>query len=225
MLKTMLSHDEARRFYDSFGAKQDKQMYEEAAIRDLLEHAQLERAKKIVEFGCGTGKLAARLLEDIVAEDCQYTGIDLSSTMIDLCRQRTARFSPRAKCFQNQGAPKIAIADQSADRLISTYVLDLLTGEDAAALCSEAYRVLVPGGLLCLASLAEGTTLASRTVATLWDRLFRLKPSLVGGCRPIRLTQHLHPEQWDVFHRSLVVSYCVPSEVVVARRLPAGVTS
>lgn len=215
----MLSYNEAKIFYDSFGTKQDKQLYEEAAIVDLLEHGEFDTAKNIVEFGCGTGKLAARLLKNVLSSDCHYICIDISQTMVDLCRQNITPFSARAKCCENDGTPKIAVPDQSADRFISTYVLDLLTEKDVMNLQGEAYRILLPGGYLCLASLTHGITFTSRIVEFFWNCLYKLKPSIVGGCRPINLKSYLQSDKWRIIHDSIIVSYGVPSEVLIAIRL------
>ena len=56
---TTLSHEEAQRFYDRFGAKQDWQrFYEDRAISELVAHGALADAQSVVEFGCGTGRIA-----------------------------------------------------------------------------------------------------------------------------------------------------------------------
>ena len=167
----MLTYDEARRFYDAFGEKQDKQFYEQAAINNLITKGKLCEAINIVEFGCGTGRLASRILECTPSNGCSYTGIDISQTMIGLCQDNIARFSERAKCYKNMGEPKIDAPDQSADRFLSTYVLDLLTEKDATILLNEAYRILLPGGYLCLASLTHGSSPVSHVVEFLWNSL------------------------------------------------------
>lgn len=51
----MLTYGEARKFYDAFAEKQDKQFYEESATNLLLEQGRFDKANSIVEFGCGTG--------------------------------------------------------------------------------------------------------------------------------------------------------------------------
>ena len=61
-----LTSSKIRDFYDAFGKKQDKQFYEDAAIDHLIEHGEFEKAGYVVEFGCGTGKLASRLLTEIL---------------------------------------------------------------------------------------------------------------------------------------------------------------
>lgn len=43
-------------------------------------------------------------------------------------------------------------------------------------------------------------------------------PSLVGGCRPIELTDLVTGPAWSLRHREVLVSFGVPSEVVVAER-------
>lgn len=215
----ILTYDEAKRFYDSFGKKQDKQFYEEPAINELIEYGKFDRAKNIVEFGCGTGKLASRLLKRVLPNDWHYTGVDVSQTMIALCQKNIEQFSKRAKCYKNEGAPKIILPDQSADRFISAYVLDLLTEKDVLTLLNEAYRILVPGGYLCVAGLTHGVTFTSRIVEFLWNSLYKLNPYIVGGCRPINVTTHIQSDKWHIIHDSIVVSYGIPSEVIIARRL------
>lgn len=59
----VLTRSQARRFYDHFGAKQDSQaFYEDAALDDLMRHADCAQAQSVFEFGCGTGRFAAQLL-------------------------------------------------------------------------------------------------------------------------------------------------------------------
>ncbi len=59
----MLTRDEARAFYDRFGRKQDWQsIYEGRALRDLIRGGAFERARSVLEIGCGTGSFAAELL-------------------------------------------------------------------------------------------------------------------------------------------------------------------
>jgi ubiquinone/menaquinone biosynthesis C-methylase UbiE len=215
----MLGYAEARKFYDAFGERQDKQFYEEAATNLLLEYGEFHKARSIVEFGCGTGKLASRLLNGIVPDDCQYLGLDISQTMIRLCQDNINPFAERAACQQTNGEPVINMPDQSTDRFVSLYVMDLLSEEDTISLLKEAQRILTPGGYLCLASLTHGTTLISGAVAFIWRCLYKLKPSFVGGCTPINLTRFLDEEKWEIGTDTIVVSFGVPSQVVIATRV------
>ena len=59
-----LSHSQAARFYDVLGARLDTQaFYEDAVLHELVGHLDLNVCQAVVEFGCGTGRLAAELRE------------------------------------------------------------------------------------------------------------------------------------------------------------------
>ncbi len=215
--QTVLTTAEARAFYDRFGRKQDSQgFYENPALDDLVASSRFREAQNAFEFGCGTGRFAARLLEKELPASATYLGCDLSAVMVALAEERLDAFAGRATVVQSDGAIRFPLSDRSVDRVVSCYLLDLLSGADIAAFLAGARRVLRPGGLLCLVSLTEGVSAWSRIVIALWMALFRLRPSLVGGCRPIRLEAYPDTETWQVLHRRVVAPFGVPSEVPVA---------
>lgn len=212
----MLPPAAVKAFYDRFGARQDKQaFYEDRALNDLLAHAALPLAHHIVEFGCGTGRFAQRLLA--AAPDARYTGCDVSTTMVTLAERRLAAFRERAAVrLQPEGSVVLSEGDQSADRLVSTYVLDLLPEAKIRAFLAEARRVLTPGGRLCLAGISPGFTLRSRLLMAGWAALWRVAPGVVGGCRPISVAAFVRGADWTLEHVRRVESWGVTSEVVVA---------
>jgi ubiquinone/menaquinone biosynthesis C-methylase UbiE len=215
-----LSRQQARRVYDRIGRFQDSQaFYEDRAIEIMVRHGRFATAGRVFELGCGTGRLAHRLLSEELPPDATYRAIDISPTMVGLASERLAPFGERAIVLPCDGSPPTAEADASCDRFVSTYVLDLLSEEDIVAVLREAHRILEPGGLLCLASLAKGSGLASRTVIGIWSALHRLSPSLVGGCRALELSDWLPASDWKVVHRERVEPFAVPQEAVVAERV------
>ncbi|MBI5518376.1 MAG: class I SAM-dependent methyltransferase [Deltaproteobacteria bacterium] len=221
MVRT-LSHSQARAFYDRFGAKQDLQgWYEDAAVDDLVAHLSLGDARHVAEFGCGTGRLAARLLASQLPPWARYTAADQSATMVGLARDRTRGDSTRCQVTQGDGTPRWPVDDGAADRLLSTYVTDLLSDEDITALLTDAWRALAPGGLLGLVSLTRGEGVLSRVVTGLWETAHRLNPVWVGGCRPLALRGYL-PDRWTVTHHRVLTVLGLGSEVLVARKVDAG---
>ncbi len=222
-MKQVLSPAAAQAYYDGFGKKQDSQgFYEDPALDDLIAHADFQDTQNIFEFGCGTGKLAARLLEKHLPASASYLGCDVSPVMVDLAKQRLAAYDTRAQVTLSDGTVQLPCSDHSVERVVSTYVLDLLSEADIRRFFGEAHRVLVPGGKLCLASLTRGVNLPSRIVSSLWMNVFRLKPAIVGGCRPIRLDSFVDDETWRVIHLKVVTPFGVPSEVLIlaAQRTP-----
>lgn len=215
----VLTRSRARKFYDRFGRKQDAQaFYEDAALEDLIAHGEFEHAESVFEFGCGTGRFAARLLADQLPASSSYLGVDLSETMIEIARERVDPYGERARVIQSDGGMYFPLADQSVDRVVSTYVLDLLSEDDIRAVLAESWRVLTPGGKLCLVSLTQGVTLLSRMVCGLWWSVYRMRASLTGGCRPIRLHAFFEPGSFSIDYHSVVTPYGVPSEILIASR-------
>jgi len=207
---------EIQAFYDSFGKKQDTQsFYEDSALDELIAHAHFAEAEKVFEFGCGTGRFADRLLAEHLSSSATYLGCDLSSTMVGLAKEQLAKYAERAQVLQSDDKMIFSLPDNSVDRVVSTYVLDLLSEMDIEAFLREAHRVLNNEGKLCLVSLTKGTTFLSRAVSAVWDGIFRLRPALVGGCRPISLTRHIDPTHWELEYQNVVIAFGVPSEVLI----------
>ena len=201
----MLNPDEAKRFYDRFGTKQDRQgFYEDRALDELIEASRLEEAQAVVEFGCGTGRLATRLLDELLPTGAKYTGFDISTTMVSLAEERLEPFGDRATVSLTEGSVALPLPDGCCDRFISTYVLDLLPEQTVRECIEEARRLLVPEGLLCLTGITYGSGPLSHVTMSIWRALHRLRPHLVGGCRPIRLQPFITPPDWSVLHHATI---------------------
>ncbi len=212
-----ISKDEARRFYDKFGAKQDRQgFYEDEPLDRLIELGRFSEAQCVFELGCGTGRLAARLLSDHLPESARYIGVDLSPTMVRLAKDRLAPFGERCEVHASDGEFEISRYGGPFDRVVSTYVLDLLSLADIQNCLTAAHAAMAEGGLFCHAGLTRGTGPVSRTTSALWTLVHRINPMLVGGCRPLTLADLMPESQWQLMHREVVVSAAIPSEVIVS---------
>jgi ubiquinone/menaquinone biosynthesis C-methylase UbiE len=211
-----LSPEQARRFYDRVGRLQDTQRaYERPALGALADAGGFEQAHAVLEFGCGTGRLAADLMARLPM-DARYVGLDSSKTMVRLARQRLRRFGARATVTQSDGSMRLPFDDRSFDRVVATYVLDLLSPDDSRELLAEAHRVLQPEGRLCLASLTRGRSGAPRRLTKTWEWVAARRPVLTGGCRPVELRKLLLGSAWTIDFRRVITVRWVPSELVVA---------
>eukprot|EP00891_Asterochloris_glomerata_P008390 jgi/Astpho2/8390/Aster-x0808 len=113
------------------------------ATTALLQTAALSKVSSVFEFGCGAGGLAARLLAAELPQAATYFGVDQSSTMTELAQARLQKFGSRGRVQLVSGDPLDAgdgLADGSCDVFLSTYVLDLLSEEDVAAVLQLAWR-------------------------------------------------------------------------------------
>lgn len=204
-------------FYDAFGAKQDTQKYyEDAALVDLKEHAHFETARGVAEFGCGTGRFAEDLLTNHLPPEATYWGCDVSNTMFQLSQKKLAHFGARAMLWKSSGEITLPLENDSMDRFVSNYVLDIFSAEEIRAVLGEAKRVLKADGLLCLTGLTYGKGLFSKIVTAFWNLGYSLNPKWVGGCHPVALQEFL--KEWEVVHHNVVVAWGISSEAVVARK-------
>jgi len=211
-----LSHADVETFYDAFGARQDGAgYYEDVTLAELKRFAKFESATSIIEFGCGTGRFAEEMLSSNAAS---YWGCDVSATMIELSRKRLAKFGERATLVKSAGETILPLQDESCDRFVSNYVLDILSADEIESVLGEAQRILKPNGLLCLSGLTFGKGVFSKAWTAFWNLRFDLNPKWVGGCRPVVLTEFL--DGWESVHHDVVTARGISSEVVIARNGP-----
>jgi SAM-dependent methyltransferase len=211
-----LSPDEARTTYNRIGRLQDWQsFYEAAPIRDVIDHGSFEVAAAVYELGSGTGAFARELLEAHLPPDARYVATDISERMIELSTRRLARWSDRCTLELVDGTLPLPGDDHRFDRFVANYVFDLFDEPYTEGILAEARRLLTTDGLLCAVSLTSGSTRVARAVCGSWNRLWSRAPALLGGCRPIDLGSLLG-DQWAIVHQRTLVTWGVPSEVIVA---------
>ena len=213
----LLTRSEARAVYDRIGRGQDTQaFYEDPALDALIAHADFGGAQSILEVGCGTGRLADRLLRTHCPPSARYVGVDLSPRMVAIARDRLASFGERATVVETDGSFGFDVPDGTLDRVVATYVLDLLSEVDIRSFLTEAHRLLRSSGRLCVAGLTWGDDLLAGLVSRGWAAVHALRPDWVGGCRPLRMREFITNEAWVVSHHEVVRAWGIPSEVLVA---------
>jgi SAM-dependent methyltransferase len=150
------------------------------AERVFLERFDERLRGRVLEIGCGAGRLTGHLLG--IAESVH--GIDISPRMVEHCRRAYPRGTYSVLDLRNLGE----LEEDSADAVIATYnVLDVLGDTERRRVLGEIRRVLVPDGLLMMSAhnlaflprLREPTDLRGRTPIRSAGRLvlmpFRLR--------------------------------------------------
>lgn len=115
--------------YDSVWSTSTRQF-----IPPLLEAAEVEKVS-LLDVGCGPGYVSAAAAE----RGAFPTGLDFSREMIAIAQKMFPRIAFRAGDAQNLPFP-----DASFDRVVANFAL--LHVADPERACSEAHRVLKPGG-------------------------------------------------------------------------------
>lgn len=214
-----LTVDAARAHYDALGQGQDREMrYAAPAFQRLMDNLDLSRVAQVIELGAGTGALAEMMLSQHLPATARWTGLDISQTMRDLAVHRLRAFHRRIELRASHGDGSLPVADQSADLVVATYVLDLLPPSAIECFLTDAARVLQPGGVLAIAGLAPATLSLAGVNMAVWTVVHRLMPQRVGGCRPVRIDRRLPDPVWQVDHRSTVRAAGIQSAVLIAHR-------
>ena len=83
-------------------------------------------------------------------------GVDLSETLLDEARSRLAAVAAHTGVvLERSGATTLPFVDASFDAVLSNGMAKYLDDADLRRFCSEAFRVLAPGGRACVAEFAR----------------------------------------------------------------------
>ncbi len=126
---------------------------QEAILETTLAAAELGPGERLVDVGCGTGKLAvaaAGRLGDRYGRPSHVLGIDATPGMIDLALKRAHDAGVAAE-FQVGIAEALPLPDGAADAVTSSYFFHHLPSDVKPEALREMWRVLAPGGRLVIA--------------------------------------------------------------------------
>ena len=127
---------------------------QEAILRATLEAAEFRPGERLLDVGCGSGKLAraaARTLSrnDVGAAAGDVLGIDATPGMIRIAR-KAALAERSAARFEVGVAEALPMADGAVDAVTSSFFFHHLPSEVKRQALREMWRVLAPGGRLVI---------------------------------------------------------------------------
>lgn len=114
----------------------------------LIDKAELARAERVVDVGCGTGK-APIAVADRDLPGGEVCGIDASAEMIALAR-KAAREAGADVAFRQCAMEDLPLAHGSFDVVLSCQALHHVPRDSELQALSEMWRVPRPGGRLVL---------------------------------------------------------------------------
>lgn len=113
-------------------------------VREIVEQAELSLGDRVLDFGCGAGRLSNALAEHVD----QVVGIDIAESMVEKAR-KIARFPDRIE-FVHYDGTRLPFPDCSFDSAVSLIVLQHARPAVQMAALLELLRVVRPGGVLVL---------------------------------------------------------------------------
>jgi SAM-dependent methyltransferase len=114
----------------------------------LLQKEGLKPGYTIVDFGCGTGRLAVHAIPWL-ANDGRYVGIDISKTMLAQARVMIGEKVSSHCCsveFLHQTTPNFPLPEKSVDMICAFSVFTHMEHEDSYRYLRGARRIIKEGG-------------------------------------------------------------------------------
>ena len=183
--------------------------YERPSNREALRGPIMEKARKIIDVGTGTGYLLSRLVK-VTCDYQDILAVDLSDQMIRNSKnyllkhdQLTSRLG-----FVKGDCRSLPWEDETFDLYVSSYLFDLLPEQELTETIREMERVLKPDGyaiLITMTTELHDVSFWARTLYRVMNELYCLGYTngrwnviwkfLFAGyaphCRPINLGSHL----------------------------------
>lgn len=115
-------------------------------LNDFLEY--IPAQGNVLDLGCGSGRLIPWLAK--VRPEINYLGVDFSKNLLKEAAQ-TAQGQPLFKTdFKLASATKLGLASNSQTVILAIAIYHHLPPREISVALEESYRVLKPGGYLCL---------------------------------------------------------------------------
>lgn len=210
ILDAKLSKPEVKRAYTNIARVYDAwaALTETKARRTCLELANIRDGERVLEVAVGTGLAFTEILKK--NPQGITIGIDLTEAMLLKALERAPSANGAKYLLALGDAFSLPCGDSTFDVLINNYMLDLVPEKDFPMVLDEFKRVLRPGGRLVLV----GMTKPEHWYNGLWEIIYRIKPSLLGGCRGLLLEGYVRRQGFERVERHFISQFTFPSEIV-----------
>lgn len=191
-----VEHYEDAVLYDhEYKRRRDDVMWYRGLARQVAsEQRSAARPLRVLELGCGSGRLLVPLLRD----GCQVVGVDRSAAMLARCAERIAR---RARVSRERGQlvradfRALPLADGAAERfplIVCPFngFMHLYTRRDVEQCLAEVRRLLAPDGLFAFDVLNPDPGWLVRDPLRRWSRTRFRHPGT--GERLVYTTNHVY---------------------------------
>lgn len=205
-----LTKDQVRKAYRVHASTYDiwSNLTESKARQRCLEVADIKDGESVLEVAVGTGVLFEKIL--LLNPTGRNEGIDLTEEMLSRARARVHKSGKSNYVLKIGDAYHLQYPDNSFDLIMNNYMFDLIPEKDFRAILSELKRVLRKGGRIVLVNMTKGP----HWFNAVWEWLYKIRPSLLGGCRGIELSPYLEKVGFEKVVREYLTQMIFPSEVI-----------
>ena len=194
-------------FYDVWATLTETKAQDRA-----IEIAHIQDEIVILDVAVGTGRLFNRIVKR--NPNGRNVGIDISKGMLAKAKSLLSKQPNSNYSLDIGSAFDIKMDDLSVDILFNNYMFDLIPFDQMDTVINEFSRVLKPGGKLVLVNMTK----AEQFGAGLYERIYRISPTLMGGCRGVQLSNLLAEHGFIIENREYIQQMLFPSEVILATK-------
>jgi len=189
--------------YDLWGM-----LTETKARQQCLERAEIRDGMKVLEVAVGTGSAFVEILKR--NPHGTNIGIDITIEMLNRAKRKAEKLVFCNYTLEVGDAYDLPYPDEMFDVLLNNYMFDLLPERDFTLILRGFFRVLKPGGKLVMANMTK----PCHWYNSFAELLYRVRPSLMGGCRGVYLLPYLESVGFKDSHREYISQMTFPSEVL-----------
>lgn len=200
-------YDRTAWFYDLWAT-----LTETKAQNRAIELANIHDEIVILDVAVGTGRLFNRIVKR--NPNGRNVGIDISKGMLAKAKSCLLKQPNSNYSLDIGSAFDITIDNHSVDILFNNYMFDLISFDQMDLIIDEFSRVLKPEGKLVLVNMTK----AEQFSAGLYERIYRISPTLMGGCRGVQMSNLLTEHGFNIENREYVQQMLFPSEVILATK-------
>lgn len=184
---------------------------EKKAGQTVVDLADIEDRKKILEVACGTGIVFKQIVHK--NPNGENTGIDLSPEMLRKAEKRLK--AEKGNYDLKEGdAFNLDFNDNTFDILINNFMVDLMPQEYFDKIAREFHRVLKPQGTLIVATFSFG----KKKINQFWLWIAKHFPGLLTGCRPVSFKGNVIQAGFTIEADLEISQNTFPSEIIKARK-------
>ena len=200
-------YDRTAWFYDIWAS-----LTESKAQKRAIEIAEVQNKTTILDVAVGTGRLFRKIVKQ--NPDGKNYGIDISEGMLAKAKMKLSKLGNQIYSLEIGSAFDIRMDDGSVDILFNNYMFDLISFDQMDNVINEFARVLKPGGKLVLVNMTK----AEQFGAGLYEKIYRISPPLMGGCRGVQMFNLLTEHGFKLITREYVQQMLFPSEIILATK-------
>ncbi|MGD0822827.1 MAG: methyltransferase domain-containing protein [Desulfomonilia bacterium] len=189
--------------YDIWGM-----LTETKARKRCLELAKIQDGEKVLEVAVGTGSAFVEILKK--NPHGWNAGMDLTVEMLNRARKKAEKLGIGNYSLEPGDAYDLPYPAEEFDVVLNNYMFDLLPEQDFPMILGGFFRVLRPGGRLVMANMTKPL----HWYNALSELVYRIRPSLLGGCRGVYLLPYLESAGFIDTQREYVSQMTFPTEVI-----------